>query len=302
MRYRIRPNEAFGDEIAAIATAHLQAALDTLESQPDGPNAAIHQARKKLKRVRGLYRLAAVDDPAFRKRENIRLRDAGRALSSARDATARVETLDFLADRAISDEERTAIAAAMTEMTGRRDAVVEGSPDLDGQIGKAIEACREAIAAIGDLDLSGGPRRSARRLARAWRKSLEKAHAALALCHDGAHEEIFHDLRKAAQAYWMNAGLLRAVWPSAMNAKRREAKALTDLLGHEHDISVLVALLDEDPDMLDGEAMSHLLGAIIREQQAIRAEALAAADRVFRDAPKAEAGIIRKLWLRAATE
>ena len=82
-----------------------------------------------------------------------------------------------------------------------------------------------------------------------------------------------------------------------------EAKKLVDLLGHEHDLTVLTTLLDHEPDLFgDGEGQSFLLAIIIRRQQELRRQALALADQVFADPARDEAGIIETLWLRAAGE
>ncbi len=97
----------------------------------------------------------------------------------------------------------------------------------------------------------------------------------------------------------MNLSLLSELWPSAFHAKRDKAKTLVDLLGHEHDLTVLTSLLDQEPDLFgDGEGQSFLLAIIIRRQMDLRREALALAETVFADAAKEEGAIIETLWLR----
>ena len=88
MAYRIRPDKAFTAEVAAIATSKLKSAISILETQADGPHAAIHQARKIFKRVRALYFLVKTDARDFQRHENRRLRDIARMLSTVRNATA----------------------------------------------------------------------------------------------------------------------------------------------------------------------------------------------------------------------
>ena len=166
-----------------------------------------------------------------------------------------------------------------------------------------IGECRAAIEALDDLSLPSKSGHAARLVAKGWRKGLDEAHEALETCKGEGHGEAYHDLRKAAQAYWMNLSLLRDLWPSALRAKRDEAKKLVDLLGHEHDLTVLTTLLDHEPDLFgDGEGQSFLLAIIIRRQQELRRQALALADQVFADPARDEAGIIETLWLRAAGE
>lgn len=301
MPYRIRPGHPFTEEVRAIARELLEAAIDALDKQPNGPHEAIHRARKKLKRVRGLYRLVARSERRFRTTENMRLRDTAKSLSTVRDATALVETLGFLAENAASESERQAIATTRTALEERRDRIAAAETDLPEKIEATIEQCRQAIAAVERVSFNGTPARTAKRLAKAWARSLERGQDALAGCHETADAEVFHELRKAGQAYWMNLSLLRNIWPTAMRAKRLEAKALVDALGREHDISILIALLDEEPGLVeDGEAQAYLLSAIIREQQEIRRGALELADRVFADEPEMERRIVRELWLAAA--
>lgn len=303
MPYRIRPDRPFGDEVVAVASEQLRRAVSALEDQPDGLHEAIHEARKKFKRVRSLYRLVALDQKQFRTTENARLRDTARTLSIVRDATALIETVAYLENHALNDEEKRALAHARAALTERRDALALAETDLPDKVVAAIAACHEAIASLETASFPSSPRKAAKLLAKGWRKGLAGAHTALDDCHNSVHEEAFHELRKAGQTYWMNLSLLRDIWPSAMHAKRAEAKALVDTLGHEHDLALLADLLDRETGLIGGgEEFSHLLGAIIRQQQELRRDALLRARHLLSDTPAREGMIIEALWIAAATE
>lgn len=302
MAYRLRPSEPFTTEFCSVARQQLSKAIGYLRDQPDGPHEAIHDARKRFKRVRSLYRLIQPDAPDFRDRENARIRDIARQLSSVRDATALVETVTYLTDFAASPEERTALDKARTRLTSRRDHIAEEEHDLPAKMQAAIEGCRAAIEALDALNLSDKPRKTARHLGKAWKKQLVKAHAALAECEKHGGSEAYHELRKSGQAYWMHLSLLRDIWPSAMLAKQGECKTLVDLLGHEHDLSVLTELADKEPDLFgNGDTLARLLAAIINRQQALRRDALEQAHALLSETPEQEAALIALLWERAAT-
>ncbi len=301
MAYRIRPDRPFSGALRKAAAGELERAIALVTEQPEGLHEAIHQARRKLKRVRALYRLVAEGAQDFQKRENARLRDIAHTLSLVRDATALIETAAYLEDHALNTDEREALAHARTALAARRDAMAANEVDLPQKAEAAVAACRDAIRALDGLSFDDGRQATAKRIARGWRSNLSRAREALAACHSVAHEEVFHELRKCAQDYSMHLALLRDLWPSAMAAKLAEAKALVTVLGHEHDLALLVALLDREPDVLNGGAeLAHLLGAVIRQQQALRREALEIAERLFADPPKAEARIIEILWLEAS--
>ncbi len=301
MPYRIRPDRPLTAEVQSVARSELEKAIGILETRPEGLHAAIHAARKKFKRLRNLYRLVATGDKEFRRRENERLRDAARGLSRIRDATALIETADHLAQHALTDDEAETLAAAREVLALRRDDIAATESELEAKVSSVVAECRAAIDALGALSLPSKPRHAAHLVAKGWRKGLDKAHEALETCKGEGHGEAYHDLRKAAQAYWMNLSLLRDLWPSAFDAKRGDTKTLVELLGHEHDLTVLTTLLDHEPDLFgDGEGQSFLLAIIIRRQMDLRREALTLADMVFADAAKDEASIIETLWLRAS--
>lgn len=303
MSFRIDPAKPFDQKWKSVAETELERAISVLEQQPNGLHEAIHEARKAFKRVRSLYRLVAPDHPEFRSRENARLRQTARSLSVVRDATALIETVDYLSKDPQSPDETAALMASRAALIRRRDAIAETQTDLDGHAKAAIAQCREAIAAIRECNLGHGPRRTARMVRKAWKSAAKRGKHALAACHAAEHSERFHDLRKAGQVYWMYLSLVRDLWPSAIEAKRRDAKRLIEMLGHEHDLCLLAELMDSEPGMLgDAQQQSHLLGAIIRRQQKLRAEALPLAEHVFSGHPRQEADVIATLWLRAATD
>lgn len=302
MAYRLRPAKSFTDEFRSVAESQLVKAVHLLEEQPDGPHEAVHDARKRFKRVRALYRLVQQDAKEFRARENSRIRDMAQTLSAVRDATALVETVDYLAGHAGSPEELSALTTASRALTERRDRIASEEHDLPAKMAAAADTCRAAIAALDGLDLDDDPHKTAKRLARAWKKQREKALGALAGGEEHGDAEVYHELRKCGQTYWMHLSLLGEIWPSAMLAKQTQAKALVDLLGHEHDLSVLTGLVNESPEFFgDSDTLALVLGSIITRQQALRHEALEAAHEVFADSAETESGMIALLWEKAAT-
>lgn len=302
MAFRIRPDRPFTAEFRSVAQRQLEHAIHFLEAQPDGPHEAIHDARKKFKRVRALYRLTHSDAKKFRQTENERIRLMAKTLSTVRDATALVETVNYLASEAGSPEEVAALASASKALIDRRDRIASEESDLPAKMAAAAQTCREAIEALHDLELDDSPRKTARRLSMAWRKELSRAAADLVACQEGADAEAFHDLRKVGQTYWMHLSLLSDLWPSALKAKQREAKTLVDILGHEHDLSVLTQVVNENPDLFgDSDTLALLIGAIIAHQQALRQKAIEQARLVFADDADTEAARIALLWREAAS-
>ncbi|MBB6483760.1 CHAD domain-containing protein [Rhizobium lusitanum] len=302
MSYRIRPDRAIDGEVHRVAAHQLGKAMAVLQDRPQGLHEAVHAARKNIKRVRALYRLIAPVAREFQRRENARLRDMARSLSSVRDATALIEAGRYLQEATTLDDERQALFRVTDVLTARRDRLSKAESDLEDKAQAAIAACNDAIKAVGDISLKCGRRDTASLLEKSWRKNGRKAVEALHQCRSSdAHLESFHDLRKRSQDCWMNHMLLRDVWPAAMHAKQLEAKALVDVLGRYLDLSILSEVTDREPQLFDGsDDRARLLEAIISRQQADREDALSRAHWVFADKPEREARTIRHLWLGAA--
>lgn len=302
MAFHIRPSKSFRDEFVAVTRSQLKKAIVTLESRSDGMHEAIHAARKRFKRVRALYRLVEPDAKHFRRAENARIRDMAQSLSAVRDATALVETLDYLKSVASGKDEREALEQTQMALRARRDDIASDmESELETRLANAIDTCHAAIEALEALDLPDGRGRTARRLEKVWRKQLDKARFALEEAQAQHSETAFHELRKCGQTYWMHLQLFEDLWPSAMRAKREKVKEFVDLLGHEHDLSVLMQTINETPGLLaSSDTLALLLEAVIRSQQELRTRSLQIADNLFLEPAAHEASVIATLWTEAA--
>lgn len=301
MSFRIDPAKPFSEELQRIGTELIDDAISALTEQPSGPHEAVHDARKKFKRLRALYRFTQNKAPEFRATENARFRDIARSLSAARDAAALVETLTYLQGFASSQTQEQALDSVHRMLSERRDEIVSHENDLDDRIKSAIEGCRDGRKALAKLTLPDDKKSAAKQVQQTWAKQRKKALTALSQCQDDVHDEDFHELRKSGQVYWMHLALMRKLWPSAMRAKKADAKRLVDMLGHEHDLSVLSAFADHEPNRFaDTETLTALRDAIAERQQALRQESLELAERVFSERPKTESEIIGLLWSKTA--
>jgi len=301
MPFRIDPNKPFDDEIRRAGLELIEEAIISLRDQPSGRHEAVHDARKRFKRLRALYRLIARAAPEFSKEENARFRDIAHSLAFAREATALVETVEYLETFAASTTQGKALRSIATVLRKRRDHTIEHEAGLDEAIAAAIAGCEEARKKLKAVSLPDELKDVTRLVKTGWAKQRKRARKALADCHEQADVEHFHELRKAGQAYWMHLGLLRRLWPSAMRAKRADTKRLVDILGHEHDLSVLAAFADREPERFgNGERLALLLDAIIQRQQALRGDGLELANEVFSESARTESRIVGLLWRQAA--
>lgn len=300
MSYRIDPSRPLGPEISRIAGEEIAAIADFLEHAPDGRQRSLHNARKRLKRLRGLIKLVRGGDPVFHDRENARFRDLARSLSPARDADALVETAERFLASAPDAKAAAHIAVIRDRLAARRDLVVAEAEER-AVVPAALAVLAESRSALGAIDLPQGPREGARLLARGARHMVDKARKALKQARkDGAAED-FHELRKALKYHRMHLALLGGLWPGGTADRRRRAEALGERLGELNDIDVMRAVLDaEEAEIAAPEAVAAFRAHLAAGEKALRKACLRQASELLDGGRKKLAARIEQKMRKAA--
>ncbi len=249
------------------------------DDREDEPVKAIHEARKDLKKTRSLLRLArpGMDRDAFR-RENRTLRDAGRALSGARDADVLVEVAEDLAERYDGQLPQSSFAALRDTLAA--DARAARADDDADAAGDVIADLEGVALRTDDWPLDGCDRDA---LVAGAARAYRRGHAALAAAADDPAVERLHDLRKRVKDLWYHARLLEEAWPRVLKTQGKAAHELSDLLGDDHDLAVLAERI-RGGTFVDDAA---ILDLVARRRATLQNEALRLARRLYAEPPKA---------------
>lgn len=282
--YRFGADETPAEGIGRIASGQLDLTIRLLEEAPgeDDGGKAVHEARKALKRTRALLRLSrgTIDQERYRQ-ENVVLRDVGRTLSQTRDAQVLLDTLDGLTAR--YGERLRADTWSRLRQSLAQDAEQSGtvgSRRAEELLGTLSDA--RARVESWQLPQDSGPGSLAGGFARVYRRG-RRAYAAASSHPD---TETLHELRKRAKDLWHSGQLLKPVGPNRMKQLRRSAHRISDLLGDDHDLTILREHAARQT-MLLSEPESELLIALIdHRQRVLRDQALTLAAEVYRPKPK----------------
>src|SRR5919204_968311 len=225
--YRLRRKESPIAGIRRVAEGRADDALDQLHDGVErNPGAAVHEARKDLKKLRSVLRLVRHDvgDGLYR-RENVRFRDAGRALSGARDAQVKLETLAALCERFDDRFAGDELALLAHALEAERERLADPGGDalaLDRATG-AIDAGRDAIADwplhTDDWSLIGPG------LKRTYRRGRNR----FADVRSEAGDEAIHEWRKRVKDLWYHVRLVRNA-DSVLAKMAAKVHELSDLL------------------------------------------------------------------------
>lgn len=277
-----------------IAGEQLTKALASIDDG-DALHEGVHDARKRIKKLRGLLRLVR---PAFAAcgEENARLRDAARTLSGLRDHTAMLETLERLSARHADRIDRRRTVPLRRALEARRDAAT-AAPDL----GERVEAFRCVL-------------RGARERAEDWRLKADgwealgpglaltygRGRKAMTQAHRTGRGEEYHEFRKRVKYHGYHARLLAPAWPPLMEPYAALLDDLGESLGEQHDLvtfAPIVAGSDLSPEVRAG-----LEELIAKERLRLEARALVVGARVFAETPKAMARRMGAWWAAWAAD
>jgi CHAD domain-containing protein len=244
---RIDPHAPLADELRRIACTDLDAAIEDLGpvGDPLGPD-AVHDVRKRLKRLRALVRLGrgGALDTDLARAENVAYRDLGRLLSAHRDVEALGETIERLHKAAAGGDPHVRHLLVDLE-SAVEERVSEASDDLApvDEARKGLSDARDRVEhwEIDDRDGWDQLEPGLLRQYRQGRRAME------AVGQDQPTDAGFHEWRKRVKDHWYQLQFLEAAWPKVLKATAKEAHRLADLLGDDHDLAELSTTFDLEP-------------------------------------------------------
>jgi CHAD domain-containing protein len=298
--YRLERGEFVPDGMRRIARGQLDQGIEELDGQPNRKlDEAVHETRKRLKRLRAALRLErfAVGDETYR-RENTTFRDLGKRLSAPRDASVLVDTLDALGER-FADELPPDHTSPLRDrlVQSHKRAVARLRRDratLDGVRTELEEARIRSASWKYDSDCFGALRPGLQRIYRRGRRSMRAA-------ADDPTDEHLHEWRKRAKDLWHALQIVRPADPKRMKARAKQAHRLSDLLGDDHDLAVLRQHVATTAFPAEDEATrTALLSVIDRRRGSLQREAFRLGARVYGRPPKLFARSVERGWKRRA--
>jgi CHAD domain-containing protein len=285
-------NESVCTAIKRVTHRRIDYVVKLLDRRSDaGAGQGIHEARKQLKQLRALLRL--IDHEIGRKRRSradSRVREVTRSLSPLRDTTVLLATLQGLHRRGAipSGSFATMRSDLRIRLKRTRDQVL-ASPRKRKWLAKCLLATRRQVARWPPIH-------------RGWKaigpglRQAYRAGSAAALALDGS-DEAFHAARKRAKDLLYTMEFLRQVQRRSMPAKIAAARRLTDCLGNDRDLALLMrALGSELRGRLRPAELKRLTTTVARLRRSLQLEARALAQALYAQTEDAFVGLIHSYW------
>jgi CHAD domain-containing protein len=300
--HRLHDGEFVPDGIRRIARGQLDDAVEELEGASDRElGEAVHETRKRLKRLRTCLRLTrpALGEDLYDS-ENAAFRETGHRLSGARDARVLLETLDKLSDRFGDELSPAATDRLRARLEEEHDQAVE-SLRADGRtVGAVLAELRTARQRTTGWTFDSHEFEAlAPGLRRIYGRGRRRMRAAAA----EPTTENLHEWRKRVKDLWHASQIVRPAAPKRMKRLAKRAHRLSDLLGDDHDLAVLRGQVKEHHERFEDDASRDALVAIIdRRRTALQNEALELGGKLYKRSPKRFVRSIERRWRKRAPE
>lgn len=271
----------------AVAIDQLDEALADLDQPDSSGRSAVHEARRRTKKLRGLLRLMRAGFADF-SNENAALRDAAGLLSHLRDREVRHETLKALASwRSNTLFDRLLAASDGADVHDDHEALEEFRDRL-----RTLRARAEqwGLSRSGIDTLSIGLKRNYRMA----RHRMEDAATRRS-------PERFHEWRKSNKAHGFQLDLLRKAAPEMIVGELEVVDKLSAVLGQHHDLVVLRAASEHGQLPLGGaDERGELNGLINDRLNELEHDAFELGRQVYAERPRAFARRLLAYWRSAA--
>jgi CHAD domain-containing protein len=278
--FALKPGVPFGKDISRIVRRQLDKALRDLCRLGATADEAVHNVRKRFKRVRAVLRLVRgeLGERLYRE-ENETLRDAAAAFSEVRNARVLVDAVERLRHRE-SDISPAAFDALERFLKARQR-------DIHDRLARHVEAMDELRKAIehgrtrsADWPL---PRDGRRAVRRGLRRTCKAGCEALDDVEKARTSEHLHECRKQAKYLYHQVQLLERVAPPSVIGLAEQLHELEQKLGDDHDLGMLRA---EVAACIAGglpDVNERLIALIDDWREELQENCLRQAQKIFRD-------------------
>lgn len=292
MAYRLKKSESVPEGLKRIILEEIDSASEGL-AKTKNRDEAIHEARKSLKKIRGVVRLVQPELGRIYRRENKLIGGLGRRLSELRDATAIIEIFDRLKEKYKGNLRSYALASIRRELE-RSKQQTEQAVNVEKTIQRSLSTLRSLQKRVSDWPLKTDGFDA---LAPGLQERYRRGRKAMNSARKQPTPESYHEWRKRVKDHWYHVRLLQSAWSEVLEAREASLKDLETWLGDDHNLTVLCEKIQQDPSSFGEVADTDLFLALSRQyQNELRQNALSLGERVYGEKSGRFTRSLGQLW------
>lgn len=284
MPYVLDAKQTVPENLVRTVSEQIEQTITELCDKSLDSQTAAHQARKRIKKIRAVLRLARREMAELYAYENLLFRDAGRKLADIRDAQAVSETFDLLSRKYPTRFRGGAYRVAGEGLEKRRQDIIGNKAYVDQVIGDVVGSLEKARKRLKSWPLSTDHYDA---LGEGHRKIYRRGRQLFKRVRNEPTPENLHELRKAVKYHWYHGRLLSGIRPKRMKKYNTSVKEMADLLGEHHDMAALRSTLLRHPERYGTyHEVRELLKLLDRRQEELWHQAEPLGRLIFLEKPK----------------
>jgi CHAD domain-containing protein len=289
--YRIKKKEEVDKAVRRIVREQLRSAIHVARDRKRDQEERVHEVRTRLKRSRAALALIRKEAGTKAKRDDRRLRDAGRLLARPRDLAVQAHTFRVLGTRLQSElPPRLLARLSAAERQIRRALEPE---DVERDLKRAARALRRLRGDLSAWGVDHGRHAIGQGVTRTYRNGLARLNAA----REQPTPKRFHEWRKKVKALSYELRIIAAAVPELTTTLMPKVEQLGELLGQIHDLDCVKSTAGLPPPWFgraaDGEAV---LAAVDQRRAELESQALTLAESVFAGRARDVRALVETGW------
>jgi CHAD domain-containing protein len=292
MSFQLEANESLGKSVKHIVRKQIESALSFLQARVLRDE-AVHEARKHFKRIRAVIRLVRGElGEQIYHRENLCFRDAARPLTEIRDARVLLETFDKL--RELMPAKSRALPTIRRSLEKHHREIRRRVLNREHAVATVKTSIKEAVERVEDwpIDNDNWPA-----IGSGLKSVYKKGSRAFDAATRDPSAETWHEWRKQSKYLWHQIQMLEPLWAEVLKKLGDEVHRLTQILGDDHDLTVLRHTLLGSIAAFGGkEALETPIALAEHRSDELRREAVPLGRRIYLDSPNDFADRFHGYW------
>jgi CHAD domain-containing protein len=292
MSFRLKRGVPVAKSLQDILASEAREAAKLARHRHKDAVSQVHEIRKQLKRIRTVVRLGrqCLGAKSY-DRARLFYGDLAHQLSDARDAQVLVEAYDKIESDGTRNppHSSSAIRAALVEHRESTEALL-GAKMLMARVSEELDGAAPLTRALGDASDGWQSIRSAMRwIHRHGRRELTRA-------YESPSFENFHTWRKRVKDLHHAAGVLEPLWPAFLKRLATQTHDLGDILGDDHDFTILERFLRQRAQDGGRSRLKPLFQRIADRRRELRARARELGEQLYDDRSDEFVDHLEVLW------
>lgn len=297
--------ETLSQGLARVIDEQFEIALGVATKIPSEQAGAVHETRKAIKRLRAMLRLVrdSISLDCYHT-DNAALKLIAAELGAVRDSWVMAQILDRLLphDRETADAVELLVDRLQERYKAESAAILDNEAHMTSILDQLQNARKRAarwtvVAGEQSVPL---PHEFAT-VAPGMQRVYKRGRRGMRIVADSPTDTLLHVWRKRAKYLRHQVEALNVLDPPGLWAMEADLEQLTDLLGDDHDLAVLLTRIGDDPHLTEGLDTNGVIDAICRSRHDLQAQAIELGQRRFEDHSSIFLAYIEGIWGDGAT-